>query len=386
MNNNRFESNQRYFTICIYTIFVILVACIIFRILFHWNAVVSMIKNFVLSMSSFIIGILIAFLVNPLMTTIHDRLLLKTFHWRKGKKSKVTAIFCSYSIVLGLLGIILFYIVPQFVESIVELSEKIPEVYTEFSDWLRNGTENMRFFNDHAMEEFMDTLYPKIMDVSTTMASRMIPWLYSISISVIQWMITILIAIVISIYILADKKIIFQTIKKLFYALLPGDRVDTVIDVLKNCNRIFTGYLVAKTLNSFIIGVLCFLLMSLLQLPYKVLISVIVGVTDIIPYFGPYIGAVPGILILSMIKIKYGVIFAIMILILQQFDGLVLGPRILGDSTGLRPILILFAITFGGAYMGVIGMFLGVPIVAVLQYLFQLFLAKKLKEKKGGIV
>ena len=100
-----------------------------------------------------------------------------------------------------------------------------------------------------------------------------------------------------------------------------------------------------------------------------------------IPYFGPYIGAVPGIIILTVTGFKYGIIFAVMILALQQFDGLILGPRLLGDSTGLRPIIILFAITFGGAYAGVAGMFLGVPIVAVLQYLFSLVINRKLHEK-----
>ena len=111
------------------------------------------------------------------------------------------------------------------------------------------------------------------------------------------------------------------------------------------------------------------------------MISVIVGITNMIPYFGPYIGAIPGIFILGVLKIKYGIIFAIMILILQQFDGLVLGPRLLGESTGLRPILILFAITLGGSYFGVLGMFLGVPVIAVIQYLFDLLVKRQLKNK-----
>ena len=132
-------------------------------------------------------------------------------------------------------------------------------------------------------------------------------------------------------------------------------------------------------------GVLCFLLMSLLRLPYALLISVIVGLTNMIPYFGPYIGAVPGICILAALKFKYGLIFAVMIFVLQQFDGLILAPRILGDSTGLRPILILFAITLGGAYFGVFGLFLGVPVVAVLQYLLNLFIDRRMARKREGL-
>lgn len=121
--------------------------------------------------------------------------------------------------------------------------------------------------------------------------------------------------------------------------------------------------------------------MNILNLPYSVLISVIVGITNMIPYFGPYIGAIPGLIILTVTGLKYGIIFGVMILALQQFDGLILGPRLLGDSTGLRPIIILFAITFGGAYAGVAGMFLGVPVMAVVQYLLGLLINRKLKEK-----
>ena len=121
--------------------------------------------------------------------------------------------------------------------------------------------------------------------------------------------------------------------------------------------------------------------MSILNLPYSVLVSVIVGVTNMIPYFGPYIGAIPGVILLTVLRLKYGILFLVMIICLQQFDGLILGPRLLGDSTGLRPILILFAITIGGAYMGIIGMFLGVPVIAVLQYLLTLLIDKKLKQK-----
>ena len=240
----------------------------------------------------------------------------------------------------------------------------------------------MDFINNNTVNRIINNMTPKIMEFSTALASRLIPLLYSTSVAVIRWLIMIIIAVVVSVYLLSDKKIIFGTVKKILYAFLDEKTAKRVIEISKNCNAIFTGYIIAKAIDSLIIGLLCFFIMNVLQLPYTVLISVIVGVTNMIPYFGPYIGAVPGIFILTVLKLKYGIIFAVMILILQQFDGLILGPRLLGDSTGVRPILILFAITFGGAYMGVAGMFLGVPVVAVIQYLFTLLLDRKLKEKQ----
>ena len=382
MNKNRFESNQRYFTICIYTVFVILAACVIFRVIFHWDSTVVLIKNFLSSMSSFIIGILIAFIVSPLVNYIHDKLLTEILQMDNKKVKKVLSILFAYIIVLGFIAVCLVYIIPQLIASLSELSANIPVMYTTFSTWLRELSYEMDFINNNTVNRIINNMTPKIMEFSTALASRLIPLLYSTSVAVIRWLIMIIIAVVLSVYLLSDKKIIFGTVKKILYAFLDEKTAKRVIEISKNCNAIFTGYIIAKAIDSLIIGLLCFFIMNVLQLPYTVLISVIVGVTNMIPYFGPYIGAVPGIFILTVLKLKYGIIFAVMILILQQFDGLILGPRLLGDSTGVRPILILFAITFGGAYMGVAGMFLGVPVVAVIQYLFTLLLDRKLKEKQ----
>ena len=157
------------------------------------------------------------------------------------------------------------------------------------------------------------------------------------------------------------------------------------MSVSKDCSAIFSSYVVGKSVDSLIIGIICFVAMLALKLPYAVLMSVIVGVTNMIPYFGPFIGAVPGVLLYLCFDPVKALIFAIMILILQQFDGWILGPKILGDSTGLTPLWVIFGITVGGAYWGVIGMFLGVPIVAVIAYLFNLFITSRLKKKNLNI-
>lgn len=385
MNRNHFESNQRYFTICIYTVFVILAACIIFRVIFHWDETAAMIRHFLSSMSGFLMGILIAFIVNPLVNVIHEKVILRVLSIKKGRKSKILAIILAYVVVLGLLAVCLIYIVPQLISSLSELSGKIPAMYTAFSKWLWQVSEKFTILNDSMVQTFIDQMSPKIMEFSTSLASKLIPWMYEASVTVIQWLITIVIAVVVSVYLLSDKPLIFRTIKRISYAFLPTQRVDSMAVVVKNCNDIFTGYVTAQALDALIVGILCFLLMSLLRLPYALLISVIVGLTNMIPYFGPYIGAVPGICILAALKLKYGLMFAGMIFVLQQFDGLILAPRILGDSTGLRPILILFAITFGGAYLGVIGLFLGVPLAAVLQYLLNLLIDRRMDEKREGL-
>lgn len=256
-------------------------------------------------------------------------------------------------------------------------------MYAVFSRWLWEFLEGLGFLDHGWINTFMNTISIKIMEFSTAMASELIPWMYEMSMTVIQWFITMLIAIVVSVYLLADKKIIFNTIKKIAYAFCKEERVDQSIVIVKHCSQILTGYVIAQALDASIVGILCFLLMSLLGLPYAVFISVIVAVTNMIPYFGPYIGAAPAICILAALKIKYGLMFAVMIFLLQQLDGWILAPRILGNSTGLRPIVILFSITFGGAYLGIIGLFLGVPIAAVVQYLFHLWIERRLQKKRS---
>ncbi len=136
-----------------------------------------------------------------------------------------------------------------------------------------------------------------------------------------------------------------------------------------------------KTIDSLIIGVLSLIVMSVIQLPYGLLLSVIVGVTNMIPYFGPFIGAIPGVIIYLVIEPKYAIIYVIMILVLQQFDGLYLGPKILGDLTGIKPLWVIFGITVGGAYFGVLGMFLGVPTVAVVMHIVNVIMEKKIKKR-----
>lgn len=381
MKKNRFESNEQYFTIFIYAVLVILIACVIFRIIFHWDATIGILKNFFSNMYSFVIGILIAFMVNPLVNSIR-KFLMGFCNVKSDKLSKFLSIFIAYIVVIFFIGLCLVYIIPQLISSISDLSARIPGMYYTFSAWLINMAHNTEFLNSALVNQYINKMTPKIFDFSTTLASKLIPFLYSASIAVVSWFVTIIIALVVSIYLLTDKKIIFHSLKRVIYAFLPESTAKSVIEISSNCNEIFTGYIVAKAIDSLIIGILCFLIMSILQLPYTVLISVIVGITNMIPYFGPYIGAIPGVIVLGVLKLRYGIIFAIMIFILQQFDGLILGPRLLGDSTGLRPILILFAITFGGSYAGVLGMFLGVPVMAVLQYLFDLLIKKKLKQKE----
>ena len=201
------------------------------------------------------------------------------------------------------------------------------------------------------------------------------------SVSIVRGVINLLLALFISIYMINGKNLFRYQAKRVVYALFEEKKGDIICNTCRECNDIFSAFLISKAVDSLIIGCICCVLMNILRLPYTVLISVIVGITNMIPYFGPFIGAVPGVIIYLCTSPRQVIIFVIMILVLQQFDGLVLGPRLLGQSTGLNPMWVIFAITVGGAYFGVLGMFIGVPVVAVIGFLANKFIKYKLEGK-----
>ena len=231
------------------------------------------------------------------------------------------------------------------------------------------------------ISDLIEYLKVHVPDNLMNYSSNIVPYVYQFSSSVVMVVYNTLIGLVVSIYFVIGARELMEKTREIVYAVTPKGREKRTWKIILQCNHIFNGFLFGKMIDSLIIGILCFIIMLILHLPYALLISVIVGITNMIPYFGPFIGAVPGVIIFFFINPKLSLIFIIMILALQQFDGLYLGPKILGDLTGIKPLWVIFGVTVGGALFGVMGMFLGVPTVAVLSYLFGILIEKKLKKK-----
>ena len=210
------------------------------------------------------------------------------------------------------------------------------------------------------------------------MMKQLLPWLVSASTSFASGLLSTVVGIIISVYMLLDKERFCAGCKKVWYAILPQQRADWLLDLTAEANRVFGGFISGKILDSLIIGILCFLGMTLFKMPNAMLISVIVGVTNVIPYFGPFIGAIPSFFIILIDAPIKALWFLVFILILQQFDGNILGPKILGDSTGLSAFWVIFAIMLFGGLYGFIGMFLGVPVFSVVYMLIWRFVDARL--------
>lgn len=381
--NHKFESNKKYFTICIYSIIVIFIGCIIYRFVTQWSGTKELISDLWDVLFPFFLGFLIAYIINPVIEFFQRNLFARFIPDTKKRLQRALSILFSYILFLGGAAVCLIFVIPQLIESLQELSLQIPEIFESvkhlFDKYMKSSTS---FLPRETISSLETNVLPKMMSLSNDFLSELIPWIYNMTLSLAKWVFNLAIALVTSIYMTADKKIIIMLLKKTILAIFSEKMSYSILRKCKDCHRIFSSFIIGKSIDSLIIGILCFLLMTLLKLPYAVLISVIVGITNMIPYFGPFIGAVPGTFILFIVSPMKSLIFIIMVFVLQQFDGFILGPKILGDSTGVRPLLILFSITIGGAYFGPLGMFLGVPFFACVQYLIENWIDYRLYKKK----
>ena len=383
---HKFSKNSKYYTIALYTIAVVTVCTLIIKIIINWDSTSSTFSNALNVLHPFILGLFIAYFINPVAKIIREKLFVLVFKNKnkaKGAK-KICSIILSYILVIGLIVTCLFYIIPQIIDSLMQITTFVNSAQSGYNELIEKLLELESKHPEWNLEVINDTIKDipdKLMDIITKAIPAIIPTIYSTSMSVISGVLNALIAIIVSIYMLIDKHHLLNNSKKVIYAIFGAKNGDRLLETASECNKIFGSFIIGKLIDSLIIGILCFIAMSILKLPYALMISVVVGVTNMIPYFGPFIGAIPGVLLLLFVNLKYALIFTLLIIVLQQFDGLFLGPKILGDSTGLRPLWIIFAITVGGSLAGVLGMFLGVPTLAVIAYILNKFLEKRLNKK-----
>lgn len=380
-------SNKKKLLESLYLLLLLTAAACIIKIIFSWDTTSRVISRYMSTLSPFIIGFFIAYLLNPMVRILDQKLFLGVFHISSRKVRGALSILITYMITLGCIIQILIYIIPQTVSSIIDLANQVQGWSRQFYLYLYNLDTNHPEWDLTFLRTFVSEYIPQYMDFSslttklTTMLSSLVPTLFSTSMSVIKALLNIVIAFMVSCYMLIDKQTLGSALKRTLYAIMDEKKADSFMETAQQCNLIFSRFISGKTIDSIIIGVLCFIAMTIAELPYALLISGIVGVTNMIPYFGPFIGAVPGGIIIFLISPVKCLIYLIIVFVLQQFDGLILGPKILGESTGLRPVWIIFAISFGGAVAGIIGMFLGVPTVAVIGYLIDKWVSARLDDR-----
>ena len=355
-----------------------------FFFLFRIETVGHYLKAAANTLMPFILGCVMAYLIYPMsqmITAYLDKLTGERF-----KKATLSlGIFLGLAIFGVIIYVILWMLLPQLVESITSIIAGMPAMVESLSKWIATilkDNPSLQKTVDLALENsslqfqnwLTDTMIPKAQEIITQLSASVI--------SVFWFLFDFVIGIIVCVYVLSSADKLKRQAKMIVSAIAPKKYVDNIFEITYEMDQCFGGFIRGKLVDSLIIGVLCFICISIMDMPYPVLVSTIVGVTNIIPFFGPFIGAIPGVILILTVSPLQALYFAIFIFILQQFDGNILGPAILGQSTGLGSIWVLFSILIFGDLFGFVGMVIGVPTFAVIYYLLSKYVFKKLREKE----
>ena len=363
----------------------------------RFTGFLSIVSAFMDILQPVFLGLAIAFLANPIMM-FFERLLSrflirenkKPNRWKLKRKKDFIRGICAVLAVTLLVAIVAAFavqILPQFIETVQYLINHLYEKIVGVIDWADELTgyafadvmEAAR--TDGRIYVWIDTAEKWIRDYLNLTEDNLASTLTEYSLHFGRIIVNVLIGIFIAIYMLISKETFRGHSKRFVAAAFRPDIAEFILDVSLRGNQIFYGFIIGKIIDSIIIGIICWIGMTILGLNYSLLCSFIVGVTNVIPVFGPYIGALPTVILLFVTDPPQGIIFLIYILVLQQVDGNLIGPKILGDSTGISPFWVIFAIVVGGGLFGFLGMLLGVPTIALLLYILDQITIRRCKEK-----
>lgn len=350
-------------------------AILFYYILFHRSNFMGGIDKFITIAMPIIDGFVLAYLFTPILNMLEKKL-IKPLCKKAGiamtpkVKSRIRAgsILATLAVVLLVVYELFALIIPEVVRSIQSIIFQFPIYVNNLSEWalllLKDNPEL-----EATVDALIDQYSAKAMEfVNTNLLPHINEVLKTVSLSVIGvfkalW--NLVIGFIISIYLLGSKEKFAGQAKKIVYAVFDRKAGNELVANFRFIHSTFIGFIGGKIIDSIIIGIICFVCTSIIGTPYSILVSVIIGVTNVIPFFGPWIGGIPSALLVLMVDPRQALYFGILIIFIQQFDGNILGPKILGDSTGLSSFWVIFSITIFGGFFGVLGMIVGVPIFAV---------------------
>lgn len=372
--NKIFKDPESKKKIQILTLSGIFVATFI-MLVFNFNNVASFLSNLFTALFSFVWGILFALIMYPIACKLEKILPEK---WKFKTKRFVSSLLSTLLLIVVIV-VSVVVIIPSLATSITSLSNTIKAISSNPSVWI-NSIQNTL----HLSDDIVRMIYSysnQILQAVLNALQNIIPNVLSATIATASALIKIIIGFIVCLYILNDRQKLAITFSKVASAYLNESQYNRGKKIGHLLLEKFTGFFGGKLLDSLIVGIICFVAMLFINSQYAALIAIVVGITNIVPFFGPFIGAIPCALILLFVDPLDSLIFIIMILILQQIDGNIIGPRIIGDSVGLSSLWIMFAIILGGAYFGFFGMLLGVPVFSAIYYIFKEIVDERLEEK-----
>ncbi len=348
------------------TIFFSLTATIVFFFLiFRLDRIGGMFSVVLSALEPVLIGMVLAYLLCPVAAFLEKK-------FRKlGKFARTAAVFAALLLAFAVLALFCAIVLPQLAESVSELVRVLPgqlqAQLDRISAYLKSDSEASA-----AVMQMVESAETYLTDWIRTHLLSTVSTISGQVLSIGSMMVSLCVAVIVSIYLLLDRERYIAQCRKLFFAVSHNKRFnDAVLEAVGQTDRIFSGFISGKLVDSLIVGVICFVCLTILRMPYALLVSVIVGVTNIIPMFGPFIGAVPSAFLILLVSPAKCVVFIIFVVILQQIDGNIIGPKILGNSTGLSALYVTVSMLLFGKLLGFLGMIVGVPLFATLYYLIK---------------
>lgn len=383
------HSWNHYFKIGV-TIFLTVAACItFFFLLYRWEEISALIDVIMTSAQPIIIGLMLTYLLMPVKNFVEKPvlsfLLSKNINEEKAKGlARFIAIIGALIFLFIVIAILIAMMVPALITSIVGLWDTFPGYVESFIEWIeQTGIGDTKFvaFIETTLTSITGELQNWAKTELIPLAQQYIAQITSGVFVVIKTVLNFLIGIIVVVYVMTIEETLIGQSKKIVYALFPAKKGNVIIDTVRKSNKIFGGFVIGKIIDSAIIGVIAYIGCLLMGTPSAFLVAFIIGVTNVIPFFGPFIGAVPSVLLVLIQSPIHGLYLAIFILILQQVDGNIIGPKILGEQTGLASFWVLFSILVAGGLFGFFGMLLGVPVFAVIYYISQQIIIYRMHKK-----
>ncbi len=385
----RFLARSEYFKWGVTAFLVIAAELAFYMLLTNSKGFFRNINTVTSILSPIIWGLVISYLLWPIVKFLEQNtifpLLKKAFPKKNNRKlARALSILISVVVALFLIAMLLYLVVPQLYVSIESIVTSAPEYYDTISAWITNFLKDypqaeqiLLETTGHASQTLVDWARSAVLPYLSKIITNLSTGLYS----VLRTVLNILIGFVVACYVLGNVETFSAKCKKLLYSCFSVKNTDTILSAVRFTDRAFNGFINGKIIDSAIIGIICYIVCSILKMPYIVLVSVVVGVTNIIPVFGPFIGGIPTALIILLVSPTKALIYVIFIIVLQQIDGNIIGPKILGSSIGINGFWIMFAILLGGGLFGVVGMILAVPLFAVLYSGLEILVDKRLKNR-----
>ncbi|MBC6003177.1 AI-2E family transporter [Paeniclostridium hominis] len=377
----KIDWNSKYTTISIYSFIVVCCSIIFYRIVWDTSMFAGKVSEIISTLQPFIIGGVIAYLLNFILVFVEDKLLSKEkFNNLKPKSKRALGLLVTYIVAFILIYLFVQFVLPQLVSSIMGLVNDIPMYIANLSDLITSYTHDLNV-NKEQLNLAVDKL-TDLINYFISVAAGLIPVLGEALRIVASSVWNIILGFIVSIYLLIDKEKFFGLGRKVIFAVFSEKHAKRTLELIDRSNDTFGRFLSGKIIDSAIIGVLTFIVLTIFKMPYVLLISVIIGITNIIPFFGPFFGAIPATIIILFVSPIKALWFILIIIIIQQIDGNIIGPKILGDSIGISAFWILFSLLVAGKVLGLVGMIIGVPLFAIVYSIIKEVVEEKL-DKKG---